>query len=193
MKKICKILLGLGVFAVGFAATAAIVGQAFVPVAADSAAEINNRYAETEIMFVKPEYPVNENGKTYGVIANVMPDDYPDLIKVMATNGKEGYVRVEDFNDEYIAESPEDAVRYMEKLRELNEQGYYLQVIPVYDIDGETVIGEFEIGIDAGLPSSDYANKEEMKKAALEREKLYEESRKKGRVLRESIKTIMEK
>lgn len=192
MKKLCKIVLGAVAFALGFATTAVIAGQAFVPVAANGATEINNSVKVEEPLTIAPEYPVNKNSDTYGIIANVLPEDYPDLIKVLATNGKEGYAYKEDFCDEYIAKSPEDAVRYMEKLKELNDQGYYFQAIPVYDIDGETVIGEFEISIDVGLSSNDYESQEEMKKAALEREKLYEESRKQGKVLRESIKTIME-
>lgn len=193
-EKLCKIVLGAVAFAVGFAATAVIAGQAFVPVAASSAAEINNNSVKMEEppLTIAPEYPVNKSGKTYGGIANVLPEDYPDLIGVIATNGKEGYAHKEDFCDEYIPKSPEDAVRYMEKLKELNDQGYYFQAIPVYDIDGETVIGEFEINFDVSLCSSGYENQEEMKQSAIEREKLYEESRKQGKVLRESIKTIME-
>ena len=194
MKKLCKIVLGAIAFALGFATTAVIAGQAFVPVAANSAAEINNNSVKMEEppLTIAPEYPVNKSGKTYGEIANVLPEDYPDLIGVIATNGKEGYAYKEDFCDEYIAKSPEDAVRYMEKLKELNDRGYYFQAIPVYDIDGETVIGEFEINFDVSLCSIGYENQEEMKQSAIEREKLYEESRKQGKVLRESIKTIME-
>lgn len=192
MKKICKVLLGTGAFAVGFAAAAVIAGKTVVPVIADNNNEISVYYPQTEEMLVEPDYPINESGRTYGVIANVMPENYPDLIGVIATNGKEGYAYKEDFCDEYIPKSPEDAVRYMEKLKELNDQGYYLQVIPVYDEAGKTVIGEFEIGIDAGASFDGSIDEEERNKLLLEREKLYEESRKQGKVFRGSIKEIME-
>jgi hypothetical protein len=105
----------------------------------------------TEDQFLEPvlepvglEFPVNKNGQTYGSSQDsVHPDDYPDLIGVFATNGKEGYVYYKDlYNDEMIFTDAE--------LKELNEKGIYEIYVPVYEEDGKTVIGEFAVSVDAG-------------------------------------------
>ncbi|WP_281884058.1 hypothetical protein [Agromyces rhizosphaerae] len=97
-----------------------------------------------------PEYPRNANGQTYGSAADApAPGAEPDLILVMATNGIEGYVQkaeLDDANGSAAAEtftSPEQALAW----QEANSHDRY---VPVYDRDGERVIGEFLI---AGLDS----------------------------------------
>lgn len=188
MKKINKILLSLSAFAIGFCAVAVLGGNVFVE--ARGANKLNN-CSMTENSFVKPSFPTNENGQTYGETYNVMIEDYPDLIGVIAANGKEGYVYKNEFTDEYIPQSPEEAVEYMNVLKELNDRGIYFQVITVYEADGETVIGEFEKCIDVGLSFDQAVNAEEIEEIIEEREKLYEESRIKGNYLREDIETVM--
>lgn len=85
--------------------------------------------AEREEVINGVTFPVNESGDTYGsyVDANI-PDHLedadnivnyiPDLISVVASNGKEGYVKAEDFIS-------------------------MTKNIDVYDVNGETVIGKF--------------------------------------------------
>ena len=58
-------------------------------------------------------YKTNENGETYGRMARIadptgifLKED-PDLIAVMATNGKSGYVKKDDFVSE-IPKNPEE-------------------------------------------------------------------------------------
>ena len=101
-----------------------------------------------------PPYPTNSNGQTYGSGA-VSTDGLaagsvfvlPDLIRVIATNGKEGYVYQKDLEGEQ-PNNPSEAVEYMKRLKELNDQGIFTRTIPVYESDGITVIGEFEGSID---------------------------------------------
>ena len=59
----------------------------------------------------------------------------PDLVVVNATNGASGYYRVSDLE---IPKTPEEVPAYLEKW-----QGG--RMIPVYESDGVTVVGEYEI------------------------------------------------
>ena len=190
MKKVNKILLSVGALAIGFCSIAVLSSHLLVEAGDTTKRENYSSFAGT---FDKPNYPTNKNGQTYGSTGNVMVEDYPDLVGVIATNGKEGYVYKEDFVDEYIPQSPEEAVEYMEVLKKLNDQGIYFQVVPVYNSDGETLIGEFEISIDVGLSFCSDVSMEEIDRILAEREKLYEESRANGKYLRESIASVMEK
>lgn len=85
------------------------------------------------------EYPVNEQGKTYGsaVLANIVGNE-PDLISAVGTQGQAGYVKREELRGPDIR-TPEEAAAYMQTLPETC-------MIPLYDCQGE-VIGKFEVGI----------------------------------------------
>lgn len=121
--------------------------QAYVVSLASGAEEIEIRatdgsswrvmasYVSTEVT----DWGVNAKGETYGV-ENVHGS--PDLIAVVATNGKQGYVYAADLNAAGgpMPTSPEDAlVQQQERL------GQEFSV-PVYESDGETLVGEFVIG-----------------------------------------------
>lgn len=84
----------------------------------------------------------NENGQTYGP---VIWD--PDLISVTSDQGDDGYVYREDFYyDEIYAKdfhTPEDALAWQKAWQEMYPNGYS---IPVYESDGETLIGTFTFG-----------------------------------------------
>ena len=86
-------------------------------------------------------YKTNENGETYGRMAHIADPtgiflmEVPDLIAVMATNGKSGYVKKDDFVSE-IPKNPEEALNIQEDS--------FVKSIPVYKNDGITVIGEFQ-------------------------------------------------
>lgn len=96
---------------------------------------------------VESQYQVNENGETFGVSIIQAPEDEPDLIAAIATNGNEGYVRSADFLDE-IAPPSGDASEII--IPEVYS-------IPVYKSDGTTVIGEFRVN--DGLKVSTAENK----------------------------------
>lgn len=74
----------------------------------------------------------NENGEIYGSECDLLPCGIqPDLISAIGVDGTEGYVRDEDIN--YAPQTLEEALTYTSINRE----------IPLYEEDGETVIGSF--------------------------------------------------
>ena len=94
-----------------------------------------------------PPYPVNEHGMSYGSGAAVDEDDPgPDLVAAYGTNGRCGFVRASDRQQD-LPPSPEEALAYM---ADLDPDG---RDIPLYAQDGVTVIGRFHIGPGRGLTS----------------------------------------
>lgn len=89
-----------------------------------------------------PTYPTNERGQTFGSASLARSvDEEPDLIEVIATNGRVGYALREELNGEPLPASPEEAVARTEaELADLSPP----EAIDVFAVDGTTVIGEFE-------------------------------------------------
>ncbi len=86
-----------------------------------------------------PVFPRNDAGLTYGSELDAQtPDQAPDLIAAIATNGREGYVRRADLYPQ-LPTSPEEAL----KAQEAGETG--ARTIAVYALDGTTVVGDFEV------------------------------------------------
>jgi hypothetical protein len=83
----------------------------------------------------------------------------PELVKVEATNGKIGFCYQSDLDGYgYLPTSQEDAVDYMRRTTSEIYPGVFVseeRVIPVYAIDGETVIGEFIQGGGVSFTSVD--------------------------------------
>ncbi len=77
----------------------------------------------------------NERGQTYGTLPDGPNDPIPDLIRVVATNGRTGYCRDKDM----LGPCPSDAAANTKACL----RGYR---IPVYQSDGTTQIGEFVVG-----------------------------------------------
>ena len=100
--------------------------------------------AETDglVSYETPVYEVNEYGQTFGVIANVMRCDFPDLIAVYGDNGEKGYVYETEWDGEKPS-CPEEAAKMME---EAAKNGFPERVVNVYESDGRTVIDTFTIG-----------------------------------------------
>lgn len=101
--------------------------------------------------YATPSYPVNEFGQTYGSDSYA---DYlgmsPELVPCEGSDGTVGYCYLTDLHGE-PAKNPEEAMAYMQRLEERREEmsktgEIYVRVIPLYAIDGRTVIGEFGIG-----------------------------------------------
>lgn len=91
---------------------------------------------------VDGDYPRNSKGETYGPDGLSAIVGYePDLISVIATNNKKGYVRAEDLNGQEI-HTPEEAGEYMRNCPRSYD-------IPVYDLEGQ-VIGAFRISAGSG-------------------------------------------
>lgn len=82
-------------------------------------------------------WPKNDHGVTYGSgLDAVSPEDEPDLIRVQATNGKEGYAYRTDL------EGPEPSSPAA-AIAQQKAKGGKPDVIPVYEVDGITQIGVF--------------------------------------------------
>ncbi|MFW0773661.1 hypothetical protein ACLRGI_10875 [Paenarthrobacter nitroguajacolicus] len=93
------------------------------------------------------DWGVNEDGKSYGMENE---KGAPDLVAVLATNGARGYVYRTDEEEangtaaSRTFRSPADALAWQEA------RGNRPVVIPVYDVNGNNVIGEFVIGGGSG-------------------------------------------
>ena len=87
-----------------------------------------------------PDFPENAAGQTYGSGQDVTPDFYPDLIAVMATNGLEGYAKKEDFIN---PDEPKTLEEVLARMAYVEANGIPDRAIPVYDINGQNIIGEF--------------------------------------------------
>jgi len=111
----------------------------------------NEQNVLTSQQQIKQKFPVNENGQTYGSIVNcVQLEDFPVLIQAASKTGIEGYV----FYSDLYGDQPntrEEAIEYMENLRKLNSEGIYFKIVPLYKSDGISIIGEYEVSLDARL------------------------------------------
>lgn len=84
-----------------------------------------------------PNFPKNKSGETYGSARDVSPNEKdPDLIKARGINGKIGYVRATDLEEDE-PKTPEEALAQQTKQT--------TRVINVYESDGNTIIDKFEI------------------------------------------------
>lgn len=87
-----------------------------------------------------PKFPVNKNGETYGSNSEVtVAEEKPDLILAQGIDGTVGYIKLKDLNKDQ-PNNPEEAIAYMEKMKNSSPKN-----IPLYDLDGEKVIGQFKI------------------------------------------------
>ncbi|CAM3606843.1 hypothetical protein OCAE111667_17960 [Occultella aeris] len=82
---------------------------------------------------------VNSSGQTFGTSGG--PQGEPDLIAVIATNGRTGYVSQESLDEASGAHvaNPEEVLAWQE------ENAGTIIVLPVYESDGTTQIGEFQL------------------------------------------------
>ncbi|WP_340014360.1 hypothetical protein [Paenibacillus sp. FSL K6-1318] len=85
-------------------------------------------------------YPKNKNGQTYGSAVNATsPETEPDLFLATGVDGTEGYLLKKDMDGEQ-PKTPEEAIAIQ------NSRSPDGWDIPLYDKDGETVIGVFRVG-----------------------------------------------
>lgn len=86
----------------------------------------------------QPTYKVNVNGMTYGSgLDATSPSTEPDLIEAIGVGGIHGYVRSADLTPAEPT-SPSDAVARQ-------NSSVLARVIPLYAVDGVTVIGAFQL------------------------------------------------
>ena len=87
-----------------------------------------------------PQYQVNECGLTYGSgLSACSFETEPDLIRAMGENGIVGYVYAVELRGP-MPSNPEEAIELMAK------HGSEPRFIPLYESDGQTVIGRFIVG-----------------------------------------------
>ncbi len=86
----------------------------------------------------KSVYPTNAAGQTYGGHKPLV--EAPDLIAVLATNGKHGYC----LNSEF--EPPRNPPKTPEEAEAMSDRAFRGYTIPVYESDGVTQIGVFQMG-----------------------------------------------
>lgn len=107
-----------------------------------SSADDNGKISKT-IDTIRGYFKTNDDGETYGTYIDKGDGEYeePDLMAVIGVNDVEGYVKKVDlYDEESQPNNPEEAIAYME---EREKEGPRL--IPVYEKDGKTVIGEYRI------------------------------------------------
>ncbi len=84
-------------------------------------------------------FPKNKHGQTYGSSADAAsPGMEPELIRAIGVDGTEGYVLKKDLDGE-LPKSPEEAIAIQ------NSRSPDGRDIPLYDVDGESVIGVFHV------------------------------------------------
>lgn len=92
--------------------------------------------------FAVSSYPVNESGMTYG---SGLSTEYvgmePDLVAAIGNGGVDGYVKSADLEIP-VPSSPEEAVSLY------GATG--VKTIPVYDLDGTTIVDQFDIELGGG-------------------------------------------
>lgn len=88
-------------------------------------------------------YPTDSRGLTYGSGLKASSiNDFPDLVQVIATNGKTGYVYRSQLLPQSQPSSPAQALAEQQR-RSTEHQA--APDIPVYTSDGRTVIGSFAL------------------------------------------------
>lgn len=83
------------------------------------------------------EFAENANGETYGsALSSDTIGTEPDLNTAVGTNGVNGYVKTEELTPEVST--------IEEALAQMGENGS-IRTIPLYDVDGTTILGQFDI------------------------------------------------
>jgi len=82
----------------------------------------------------------NARGQTYGTALDKEDGSGPDLVRVVATNGEEGYCLRSDLDDSYNGLGRDATAD------EMNNAGLRSRTIPVYESDGTTRIDVFTCG-----------------------------------------------
>lgn len=137
--------LGLRTLIIGVALVIGIIVGTFGFGLAIANNQYNNLSNQSHIP--APVFPRNANGQTYGSDTNVTsPDQEPDLVSAVGVGGTQGYVRSVDMYEE-MPKTPQEALAHNSKLKAVRK-------IPLYAVDGKTVIGVFEIHNGKGIEIS---------------------------------------
>lgn len=123
-----KMLLLVGALVLGLVIGAVGMGYVLIPL---------HDVRTSEIVDVTPgQSGRNDAGQTYGPLTDLSFATGPELFEAGATNGRIGYVETSAFAAIMAAPS---------SLKEALESKPSERVLPVYAVDGKTVIGEYLI------------------------------------------------
>ncbi|CEQ26065.1 hypothetical protein [Paraclostridium sordellii] len=128
--KFCVMVLAVSVLVSGYG------------IITSSSADDNGKISKT-IDTIRGYFKTNDNGETYGTYIDKGDGEWeePDLMAVIGRNDVEGYVKKVDlYDEENQPNNPEEAIAYMEKREKEGPR-----LIPIYEKDGKTVIGEYRI------------------------------------------------
>ena len=95
-------------------------------------------------------YSVNEFGQTYGSASLAASyDERPELISAVGRDGTKGYVYFTDLKADH-PKTPEEALAQQESYYERmaawdGKEILVVRTIPLYAVDGQTVMGEYDI------------------------------------------------
>lgn len=108
------------------------------------------------------EYPINDNGQTYGSAALAQNyDERPDLIAAVGCDGQEGYIYKTDL-ESGIPKTPAEALAQQQQYEAMaiasEGERVVVRSIPLYDADGKTVIGKYEISFKKSVNLADSDN-----------------------------------
>jgi hypothetical protein len=114
-------------------------GDGYTPYDTYQSPNQNNSSSSMLVQIDKlPDYQINDKGQVYGSAMLALTKGYePDLISAIGLDGTKGYVYSTDLNGE-VPSTPEEAIK-------LTAQRVNNWEIPLYESDGETVIGSFKI------------------------------------------------
>ena len=91
------------------------------------------------------KFPVNAAGQTYGSISGLgVGDTYPDLVLVVMNSGNDGYVSAQTVFPHLVDGVMPDEVPGDPSV--LGRSATETTIVPAYDSDGQTTIGEFTLG-----------------------------------------------
>ena len=93
---------------------------------------------------VNGQFPTTADGLTYGPLDLMVDGQFPDLVMVSATKGKDGYARLEDFSPMFSKDRDSlSEQEYLARIDAYNESilnGTF--TIPLYDLSGN-IVGEY--------------------------------------------------
>lgn len=106
-----------------------------LPLSSKNVSEIE--YSQEILTLMTEDYAVNNNGETYGSsFSEFTEGEAPDLISAIGVNGVKGYIKSSDLAPKFT--TPEEAITY-------TQSRSFINTIPVYDLDGITVLDDFEL------------------------------------------------
>ena len=124
---------------VGLLLSVSILGYGLSIINSESGSSMPSKTMDT----IRGYFKTNQSGETYGTYIDKGngESEEPDLMAVIGLNNVEGYVKKADLYDEANQpNNPKEAIAYMKKREQEGPR-----IIPVYEEDGKTVIGEYRL------------------------------------------------